>query len=194
MKQADTSCIRREALWTVGGLRPLSSQSRAIMSMNARLKPKTGDTTRGMRILSTSLPQRKASMPPWATTAPHRPPINAWELDEGQLQVSPIAEVQMIRIIQEALTNIRRHAGAQSAAVTLRAAGATLEVTVRDDGRGFDPAHVSRGYWPQFGLQAMRERAESIGGSLTVESCPGEGAVVVARFPGALAQRGAVQA
>ena len=118
----------------------------------------------------------------------------AWELAEGTLQISPTAEVQVVRIIQEALTNVRRHAGAHAAVVTLRAAGGALEVTVRDDGRGFDLAHVSRGHWPQFGLQAMRERAESIGGSLEVESRPGAGTVVRARFPGVLAQRGAVGA
>jgi signal transduction histidine kinase len=124
-----------------------------------------------------------------------RVPVDiAWELDEASPQISPIAEVQVIRIIQEALTNVRRHAGACSAVVTLRAASGTLEVIVRDDGRGFDPAHVSRGQWPQFGLQAMRERAESIGGSLEIESRPGKGTVVRARFPGALAQREAVRA
>jgi len=115
----------------------------------------------------------------------------AWEVDARDLQVSPVTEVQVVRIIQEALTNVRRHAGAGSAEVTLRAAGDALEVTVCDDGRGFDPTHVSRGHWPQFGLQAMRERAESVGGTLELESGPGKGTTVRARFPGVRSRAGA---
>lgn len=117
-----------------------------------------------------------------------------WEVEPNDLRISPLAEVQLVRIIQEALTNVRRHAGARSVAITLRPRGDALEVTVQDDGRGFDPAHIQRGHWPQFGLQAMRERAESVGGTLDVDSRPGEGTLVRARFPAALAQVGAVRA
>jgi signal transduction histidine kinase len=117
----------------------------------------------------------------------------AWELDSDDLEISQPVEVQLMRIVQEALTNVRKHSHARSAPVVLRAEGDTLEVTVQDDGRGFDPERVSRGAWPQFGLQAMRERAESVGGSLVIESHPGRGTTVRARFPDALVRKGAVR-
>jgi signal transduction histidine kinase len=117
----------------------------------------------------------------------------SWQLDEDEPRVSQLAEVQMMRIIQEALTNVRRHASAQSAIVTLRESHGALEVVVRDDGRGFDPAQVSRGQWPQFGLRAMRERAESVGGTLEVQSAPGEGTTVRARLPAAPVRTAAVR-
>ncbi|MEV0225357.1 sensor histidine kinase [Streptomyces sp. NPDC050704] len=88
----------------------------------------------------------------------------------------------LLRIAQEALSNAARHARATRLGVTLSFAGDEVMLDVRDDGRGFDPAHppASAG---GFGLSGMRARAERIAGSLTVESEPGQGTAVSARVP-----------
>jgi len=104
------------------------------------------------------------------------PGISAFSFD-------PRAEIQLMRIVQEALTNVRKHAQAGRAWVRFVANGAWAEVTIEDDGRGFDPNNPRRSAWPCFGLQTMRERAEAAGGSLEVESRPGKGTHVRARIP-----------
>jgi len=99
--------------------------------------------------------------------------------------VPPASEVQAVRIIQEALTNVRKHAQADHARVRLQRDGAWLRVTVEDDGVGWDrrdeqhPLH--------YGLQTMRERAEGVGGRLEVDTAPGRGTRVVATLPGGIA-------
>ncbi len=103
--------------------------------------------------------------------------------DEGQIRLSPDREVQLIRIIQEAHTNVRKHAEARHASVTLDATPEGLGVTIADDGRGFAPAEVRARGRESFGLQTMEERAAAAGGCLRVESAPGEGTRVVVRFP-----------
>jgi len=100
--------------------------------------------------------------------------------DERATRFSPQVEIQMIRIVQEALTNVRKHARASNAWVTFGTdEGNRVKVTVEDDGRGFDPDKTTRPGQASFGLQTMRERAESVGGSFDVQSAPGEGARVV---------------
>ncbi len=83
--------------------------------------------------------------------------------DEGRIRLSPDREVQLIRIMQEALTSVRKHAEAGHAAVRLEASRGSLEVTVAADARGFDPARV-RGR-DSFGLQSMEEGAAAGGRS-----------------------------
>ena len=98
----------------------------------------------------------------------------------------PTAELQLLRIIQEALTNVRKHAGAQHVEVHIRtAADGTLETVVADDGRGFDPVHArpEGDLQPHFGLSTMRERAESVGGHLEIASSPGQGTRVLVKLP-----------
>lgn len=106
-----------------------------------------------------------------------------WGAGDDELDLPPVVEVQALRIVQEALANVRRHARASEAWVTFASAGDALEVCVRDDGQGFDPEHIARGQWPQFGLRSMRERAEAAGGSLEIESEPGRGTLIRATFP-----------
>jgi signal transduction histidine kinase len=81
--------------------------------------------------------------------------------------LSPLAEAQLMRIAQEALTNVRKHAHARQVEIRLRLTPQRLYVTVADDGHGFCVPAVGQGH---FGLQTMRERAESVGGQLTVNS------------------------
>jgi nitrate/nitrite-specific signal transduction histidine kinase len=100
--------------------------------------------------------------------------------------LQPMAELQLLRIIQEALANVRKHAGARQVEVCIASASdGMLEAAISDDGRGFDPAHArpEGDRQPHFGLSTMRERAESVGGSLDVLSAPGEGTRVIVRLP-----------
>lgn len=92
-------------------------------------------------------------------------------------------QIQLLRIVQEALSNVRKHAGARRAMVALQRVGDALELRVSDDGIGFNLADRVATGWPRFGLQTMRERAEAIGGEFTLESTPGAGSTVLVRVP-----------
>ena len=103
---------------------------------------------------------------------------------EGEPQrFNPAAEVQLLRIVQEALANVRKHARARSVRMTLAFQPERFRLVVEDDGRGFDPGHVVRGPWPHLGLQSMRERAASIGAHFQVDSAPGRGTRVTVEGP-----------
>jgi signal transduction histidine kinase len=88
-------------------------------------------------------------------------------------------EVVLLRVCQEALANVRKHAGARSAAVCLGYEPDAIRLEVSDDGAGFDPARVNGGY----GLRGMRTRVAEAGGTLTVRSAPGAGTHVSATVP-----------
>jgi len=103
--------------------------------------------------------------------------------------LSPEAEAQAFRIVQESLTNVRKHADAHRATLTLDVDGTTLVIRVVDDGRGFVLLESPTGSWPRYGLEAMRERAASIGGSIEWSSGPDAGAVVRLAVPVATALR-----
>jgi nitrate/nitrite-specific signal transduction histidine kinase len=98
------------------------------------------------------------------------------------LCLAPGAEIQVIRVIQEALTNVRKHAGASEAVVRVASVDGEVRLVVQDDGRGFNPTEVGARD-DGFGLHAMRERMTLVGGSLSIHSAPGEGTRVVARLP-----------
>ncbi len=89
----------------------------------------------------------------------------------------------VLRLVQEALQNIRKHAGAAAASVTSRVDGNTWVLEVRDDGRGFDVDAVGARGRRNFGLQFMRERAELIGAGFEVRSRPDGGTVVWLAIP-----------
>jgi signal transduction histidine kinase len=97
----------------------------------------------------------------------------------SRLQVEPSMEIRLViyRIAQEALRNVRKHAGAKHVEVLLESRDGGVQVTVRDDGRGFDVAEARR-VRGHLGLLAMRERAELAGGEFRVESAPGRGTTV----------------
>ncbi|MFD6245881.1 sensor histidine kinase [Streptomyces roseolus] len=92
-------------------------------------------------------------------------------------------EVALLRIAQSALGNTVRHASASRAEITLSFMDASVTLDVVDDGRGFDPASVRPSSDGGFGLPAMRSRAESLGGTFTVESGPGQGTAVAVSLP-----------
>ncbi|MFN2242046.1 MAG: sensor histidine kinase, partial [Anaerolineae bacterium] len=97
--------------------------------------------------------------------------------------LSPAAGVQLLRILQEALANVRKHAGCPSQiGVQLMAEDGQLRMTVTDNGPGFDPAVAGAG-GQHFGLQVMAQRAERIGGQLAVRSNHGHGTQVEVCVP-----------
>ena len=105
---------------------------------------------------------------------------------EGQsLRLAPEAELALYRIVQQALSNIGRHAEATQAWVSLDFRPERLTTVVRDDGRGFAlPGRLTDFIAKShFGLMGMKERAELAGGSLALESSPGSGTVVRVDLP-----------
>jgi signal transduction histidine kinase len=86
--------------------------------------------------------------------------------------LSARAQAELLRILQEALNNVRKHADATVVRVLISSGAETASLTVTDNGRGFEPGGVPEG---RYGLQSMRERAELIGGRLAVESHPQDG-------------------
>ncbi|MDN3296218.1 sensor histidine kinase [Streptomyces ficellus] len=88
----------------------------------------------------------------------------------------------LLRIAQGALANVREHADATSAALTLTYLDDQVVLDIADDGRGFDPRTARRGVRGH-GLPAIRARAEQLGGTLTIESAPGEGTVLSVSIP-----------
>jgi signal transduction histidine kinase len=96
-----------------------------------------------------------------------------------EARLPPPVEIAAFRVVQEALTNIARHAETHEAFVQLLADAEALTVVVRDRGQGFDPASAN----PSSGLSGMRERVELLGGTLTLDSGEGEGTVIAAEVP-----------
>ena len=92
---------------------------------------------------------------------------------------SEVATV-VYRVVQEALTNVARHAEASTASVAVTVASGRLRAVVEDDGLGFDPERPVDGH---LGLQGMKERAELIGGTVRVFSSPGSRTTVVLDVP-----------
>ena len=99
--------------------------------------------------------------------------------------ISPLASLQLFRFIQEALTNVRKHAAAREATVTLMPNGSgQLKVVVADDGQGFIiPDTQKNGKARPLGLTSMQERVETLGGAFHVNSQPGSGTQVTATIP-----------
>jgi PAS domain S-box-containing protein len=95
----------------------------------------------------------------------------------------PTVEAQLLRIIQEALTNARKHARAQCVEVRMQLDGCRAQVIVQDDGAGFDPALPGTAQAQKYGLGFMRERAEAVGGSVEIHSAPGVGTQVIISVP-----------
>jgi signal transduction histidine kinase len=92
-------------------------------------------------------------------------------------------ESAVYRIVEEALTNVMRHAGARSATVTLAHSGDRLIVAVEDDGAGFEPAVRRLGPGGGMGLLCMEERARLVDGTVQLDSAPGRGTVVRIELP-----------
>jgi signal transduction histidine kinase len=95
-------------------------------------------------------------------------------------RLSPRTEAEMLRIVQEALNNVRRHADATIVRVRLECVDNRVRVTIGDNGRGFDTGSVGP---ERYGLRGMRERAELVGGNLMIDSRPTDGTRVSVDVP-----------
>src|SRR5262249_21700255 len=116
------------------------------------------------------------------------------KLPREPIRLSPEQTIAVYRIVQEALTNSANHAGATELEMAVVLRGGVLYLTVRDDGRGFDPAAIERpsraalhgakgGPGPGVGLFGMEERARLVGGALRMQSAPGAGTSVTLDLP-----------
>jgi signal transduction histidine kinase len=90
-------------------------------------------------------------------------------------KINPLTERNLLRIVQEALANAARHAGACEVLVELRYQPASVSLCVRDTGVGFEPLQAAGADSGHFGLTGIKERIERIGGSFSLRSKPGEG-------------------
>ncbi len=99
------------------------------------------------------------------------------------LQVKPEVGLQVLRIAQEALNNVRKHAQARRVLIHLRQHEGVLELSIADDGKGFAPQPSAERLYHSHGLTSMRERAENLGGSLSIATGAGQGTRVFVRVP-----------
>ncbi|MFL6626946.1 MAG: two-component regulator propeller domain-containing protein [Vitreoscilla sp.] len=96
------------------------------------------------------------------------------ELQECAAFADQDAATMAFRVVQESLTNVRRHAGATAVRIALKAQGGVASLEIIDDGVGFEPGRQQTGY----GLLGMQERVTALGGRLSITSAPGQGTVV----------------
>ena len=100
------------------------------------------------------------------------------------VDIAPEVELQMLRILQEGLDNVRRHAHASRVRLSLSRADDRVRLEMTDDGIGFDPDTVTASNGaPHLGLPAMRERAAALGGRLEVQAAPGAGTRLLLELP-----------
>ncbi len=99
-----------------------------------------------------------------------------------EVKLPPEIETALYRCIQEALTNIAKHAGARTAAVELAWSPGDLSIVVADDGAGFDPAAAAAAP-DRLGLQGMRERVSLLGGKMEISAMPGKGTTIKLSVP-----------
>jgi signal transduction histidine kinase len=112
--------------------------------------------------------------------ARHRIPVDLL-IHTGSARLSEAVETALYRIVQETLTNIARHAQAREVSVLVERRQEKVVVVVEDDGIGFDPHYYQQG--THFGLLGVNERAELLGGKLTIESSPGQGTSIFVEIP-----------
>ncbi len=97
--------------------------------------------------------------------------------------LSPVAELQLLRISQEALTNVRRHAMASEVEVTLGIADQSVVMSILDNGQGFNLQDLEKAPPGYHGLNIIKERAESLGGSVDIVTTPGSGTDIRVYLP-----------
>jgi signal transduction histidine kinase len=98
-------------------------------------------------------------------------------------RLAPVVETTVYRVVQETLTNVRKHAGASRVGLIVERRPGELRVVVEDDGEGFDAANVVSERGRRLGLRGMAERARLVAGHLEVESVAGRGTTVYLSIP-----------
>ncbi|MGE5225176.1 MAG: sensor histidine kinase, partial [Omnitrophica WOR_2 bacterium] len=115
-------------------------------------------------------------------------PVGVTVAGEGKLPAD--VQVALYRLCQEGLNNIARHAGAGRVEIDLQYDSVSVELRIRDDGRGFNPEQALPGH---YGLSMMRERATAVGATLAITSQPGQGAEIVIRWTATQEQKDGVR-
>lgn len=144
----------------------------AILGLRTTLNPDTG-----------LIDALRLYIDQWETRTQLRPELVISPPSLRQPDIDALAELQVLRIIQEALSNVRKHAQASEVTVTVSQNAHEVLVTVEDNGVGFAVGEQSASEFPRFGLSTMRERAEAVKGELLVESTPGSGTRLTVRVP-----------
>ena len=167
--------------------------SAQVAQLNAAARDAYADVREGILALRTSVGAERGLLQAlreylerWKEQSGLEAGLQVAPAGERLAGLAPLAELQLLRIVQEALANVRKHAHAHRVDVCITAAADSIETVIVDDGRGFDPESPSRdgqAQLPHFGLATMRERAESVGGTLRVSSAAGAGTRVVVRLP-----------
>jgi signal transduction histidine kinase len=98
---------------------------------------------------------------------------------DGHAELQPLATVEILRIVQEALNNVKKHSGANQIEVKFESTSENVKVIIKDNGKGFEHGSVKG----QHGLTVMKERAEGIGGTLDIISSVGQGTTVEVTIP-----------
>lgn len=174
--------VERDPAGAMVGLRQLRALLRRelanVREFISELRPATVDAA-GLDVAIADAVDGLRTATRLAITTDLRGPSN--ELDDRQRTV-------VLRVAQEALQNVRKHAGASTVMVSTEVAGDEWTLEIRDDGRGFDLGKVAARGRRNFGMQVMHERAELIGARFDVRSRPDGGTVVRLAIPtGALA-------
>ncbi len=180
------------ALEDAATLEEARAGARDLRAVTARALEEVGRLARGLRPVALDELGLAAALEQYATEYARarglRVDVQTRGLEAGRLPAA--VETALYRIVQEALTNTAKHAGAQAVSIVLRRHGTAVQAIVSDDGCGFEveAALAAGGSGPRLGLHGMRERAALLNGSVTIESTPGEGTTIYARIP--LAEEG----
>jgi signal transduction histidine kinase len=105
------------------------------------------------------------------------------EFDAEDRRYPAAFETALFRVCQEAMSNIARHAQAETVLVQLSESGGVIRIEIEDDGRGFEPSRVSHAERRHFGLMGIEERVEILGGKVQIESAPGKGTRITLEVP-----------
>lgn len=167
-----------------------SAEDERLRSGLTELRDITGATLEGVKRLAIDLRPPmlddlglEAALRSYVQDFSRRWPTGA-TFTSGRLgHVPPAVELVLYRIVQEALSNVAKHASASQALVRLTRRGRALRMVIEDDGRGFDVDAVRRSRESGLGLFGMEERLALVGGSLRVESAAGRGTRVIAEVP-----------
>ena len=106
-----------------------------------------------------------------------------FDIPKSFAKLSPVAELQLLRIAQEALTNVRRHAMANQVMVKLSSSNSLVEMTIKDNGQGFTLSDLEKSPPGYHGLTIIKERAEALGGTLLINTGPGQGTELKVSLP-----------
>lgn len=147
---------------------------REVHALAVQLRPAALDDLGLSRAISTYVDM-------WSARAGIRVELHVGNIDEPRLPAD--IELALYRIVQEALTNVLKHAGASQVSVILNRPDGEVVGIIEDNGKGFDIEAAANGSAKGLGLVGMRERAAQFGGRVTVEAEPGQGTTVFVRLP-----------